>query len=118
MNALFPGQTVGVGRFLLQRILGQGGMGLVWLAEDKLLREPVALKFLPPQLSCDPAGLDSLRTETLRSRKLSHPNILRIHDLVDAPDETVFISMEYVDGSNLHALRAARPDKVLSWSFL
>jgi serine/threonine protein kinase len=93
-------------------------MGVVWLAEDKLLGEPVALKFLPPQLSCDPAGLDSLRTETLRSRKLSHPNILRIHDLVDAPDEPVFISMEYVDGPNLHGLRARQPEKILSWEFL
>jgi serine/threonine protein kinase len=118
MNAVLPAQTVGAGRFLLKRILGQGGMGVVWLAEDKLLGEPVALKFLPPQLSCDPAGLDSLRTETLRSRKLSHPNILRIHDLVDAPDETVFISMEYVDGPNLHAFRASQPEKVLGWSFL
>jgi len=118
MNALIPGQTVGAGRFLLKRILGQGGMGVVWLAEDKLLGELVALKFLPPQLSCDPAGLESLRTETLRSRKLSHPNILRIHDLVDVPDEMVFISMEYVDGPNLHAFRASQREKVLSWSFL
>jgi serine/threonine protein kinase len=118
MNAVLPGETVGAGRFLLQRILGQGGMGVVWLAQDKLLGEAVALKFLPAQLSCDPAGLESLRSETLRSRKLSHPNILRIHDLVDAPDEPVFISMEYVDGPNLHALRAARPEKVLPWSFL
>ena len=118
MNALLPGQAVGAGRFLLKRVLGQGGMGVVWLAEDKLLGEAVALKFLPPQLSCDPVGLESLRTETLRSRKLSHPNILRIHDLVDAPDETVFITMEFVGGPNLHALRAARSEKVLSWSFL
>ena len=118
MNAVLPGQSVGVGRFLLKHILGQGGMGVVWLAEDKLLGECVALKFLPPQLSCDPAGMASLRTETLRSRKLSHPNILRIHDLIDASGETVFISMEYVDGPNLHAVRAARPGKVLPWDFL
>lgn len=118
MNAVTPGQGVGAGRFLLKRVLGQGGMGVIWLGDDKLLGELVALKFLPPQLSCDPAGLESLRAETLRSRKLSHPNILRIHDLVDAPDEPVFISMEYVDGQNLHVLRAERPDKVLPWDFL
>jgi serine/threonine protein kinase len=93
-------------------------MGVVWLADDKLLGERVALKFLPTELSCDPAALQSLRTETLRSRKLSHPHILRIHDLVDAPNETVFIAMEYVDGPNLHTLRAERPEKVLTWDFL
>ncbi|HKQ39080.1 MAG TPA: protein kinase [Verrucomicrobiae bacterium] len=118
MNALLAGQSVGGGRFLLQHILGQGGMGVVWLAEDKLLRELVALKFLPEQLSCDPASMESLRTETSRSRKLSHPNILRIHDLIDAQDEMIFISMEYVEGANLHVLRAQRPEKVLSWNFM
>ena len=93
-------------------------MGVVWLAEDRLLGERVALKFLPPELSFDPAGMASLRSEALRSRKLTHPNILRLHDLVDAPNEAVFISMEYVDGPNLHVLRAERPEKVFGWVFL
>ncbi|HTD88117.1 MAG TPA: family 16 glycoside hydrolase [Candidatus Binatia bacterium] len=118
MNAVLSGQFVGAGRFLLKHVLGQGGMGVVWLAQDRLLDECVALKFLPPQLACDPGGLASLRAETMRSRKLSHPNILRIHDLIDAPGETIFISMEYVNGPNLHAVRAAQSAKVLPWSFL
>ena len=106
------------GRYLLKKILGQGGMGVVWLAHDKLLRELVALKFLPPQISFDPAALGGLRRETLRTRKLSHPHILRIHDLNDVPDELTFISMEYVDGPNLHSLRANRSSRVLTWKFV
>src|SRR5947209_5903478 len=112
------GQVVGGGRYLLKQILGQGGMGVVWLAHDIRLREAVALKFLPAHIAFDRAALDDLRRETLRSRKLSHPNIVRIHDLNEAPNEPTFISMEYVDGPNLHNLRANRPAKVLSWKFL
>src|SRR5438093_9959885 len=118
LNGLTPGVGVGGGRYLLKRILGQGGMGVVWLAYDKLLREQVALKFVPTQLSFDPAALECLRRETLQSRKLSHPNILRIHDMVEMADEPTFISMEYVDGPTLHALRSNRPGKVLTWRFL
>ncbi len=59
-----------------------------------------------------------MRRETLRSRKLSHPNIVRIYDLHEAKGEPTFISMEYVDGPDLHLLRARRPSKVLPWPFL
>jgi len=118
VGGLAAGQTAGAGRFLLERMLGQGGMGVVWLAQDRLLRERVALKFLPPQIAFDPAALQSLRREALQARKLSHPNIIRIHDLIDSPDEPPFICMEYVDGPTLHALRAEQPKQVLSWEFL
>jgi serine/threonine protein kinase len=118
VTALAPGQSVGGGRYLLKKVLGQGGMGVVWLSHDRLLREPVALKFLPAQIGFDPAALEGLRRETLQARRLSHPNILRIHDLVDAAGEPTFISMEYVDGVDLHTLRANRPAKVLTWKFL
>ena len=103
---------------MLKSLLGQGGMGVVWLAHDKRLRESVALKFLPPQIAFDPAALEDMRRETLRSRKLSHSNIVRIHDLHDEEGETPFISMEYVDGPNLHFLRANKPARVLTWKFL
>jgi len=117
-SGLASGATVGGDRYLLKKVLGQGGMGVVWLAHDKRLREPVALKFLPTQISFDPTALDDLRRETLRSRKLSHSNVVRIHDLYEATNELAFISMEYVDGPNLHYLRAHRPAQVLRWRFL
>jgi serine/threonine protein kinase len=64
-----------VRNFDSRTILGQGGMGVVWLARDERLEELVALKFLPPQIRFDVAALAALRRETLRSRKLSHPGI-------------------------------------------
>lgn len=103
---------------MLKKILGHGGMGVVWLAYDRLLREAVALKFVPAQIGFDPAALEGLRRETLQARRLSHPNILRIHDLVDAAGELTFISMEFVDGVDLHTLRGNRAAKLLTWKFL
>src|SRR3954466_11152355 len=81
LAALEPGFLVGGGRFTLVRLIGRGGMGVVWLAPDESLREDVALKFLPPEIRFDAVALDDLRRETARARKLTHPNIIRIHDL-------------------------------------
>jgi serine/threonine protein kinase len=117
LAALAKGSRVGGGRFTLLRSLGQGGMGVVWLARDEHLREDVALKFLPPEIRHDAVALDDLRRETSRSRKLTHPHIIRIHDLYRAEQEA-FISMEYVDGPNLSELRLEQPDRVFKWSFL
>src|SRR6185295_13174185 len=80
-SELAAGQKVGGGRYTLIKFLGKGGMGVVWLARDERLGEQVALKFLPPAISSDPVALDDMRRETLKSHKLSHPNIIRIHDL-------------------------------------
>lgn len=109
---------VGAGRFTLIKILGRGGMGIVWLARDELLAAEVALKFLPPQIRFDPVALDDLRRETSRSRKLTHPNIIRIHDFYEAKNEEAFISMEYIEGLNLAAVRMEMPGRVLTWEFL
>src|SRR5262245_7149744 len=117
LAALAAGKRVGGGRFTLLRLLGQGGMGVVWLARDEHLREEVALKFLPPEIRYDAVALDDLRRETSRSRKLTHPHIIRIHDFYKA-DQEAFISMEYVDGPNLSELRLQQPDRVLNWNFL
>jgi serine/threonine protein kinase len=117
LAGLSTGSRVGGGRFSLLRVLGHGGMGVVWLARDEHLQEDVALKFLPPEIRHDAAALDDLRRETSRSRKLTNPHILRIHDLYKS-DHEAFISMEYVEGLNLTERRLQQPDRVLSWSFL
>jgi serine/threonine protein kinase len=98
-------------RYKLTRILGRGGMGVVWLARDEELDRDVALKFLPDLIVHDNAVLDELKRETKRNLQLTHHNIVRIYDFVhDA--ESACISMEYVDGPTLSALRVEQPNKV------
>lgn len=118
LSGFGPGKEVGRGRFKLVRLLGQGGMGIVWLAEDTRLGVKVALKFLPPVISSDAAALELLRAETRRCLQLSHPNIVRIHDFHETAGEEVFFAMEYVNGPTLSALRIQQPSKVLTWPFL
>ncbi|MEY2559837.1 MAG: eukaryotic-like serine/threonine-protein kinase [Verrucomicrobiota bacterium] len=98
-------------RFTLMRILGRGGMGVVWLAKDEELEREVALKFLPDLVVHDPAVLDELKRETRRSLELTHHHIVRTHDFVQDA-ESACISMEYVDGPTLSALRIDRANKV------
>ncbi len=93
-------------------------MGVVGLAEDTRLNDQVALKFLAPEVRADPVALDDLRRETVRSHRLSHPNIIRIHDLIESPCEPAFISMEFVEGPTLTQLRLQQPQHVLTWAFL
>jgi len=98
-------------RYTLIRILGRGGMGVVWLARDEELDRDVALKFLPDLVVHDLAVLDELKRETRRSLQLTHHNIVRIHDFVQ-DSESACISMEYVDGPTLSALRVEQPSRV------
>ena len=108
------------GRYRLERVLGRGGMGIVWQARDEKLDRPVALKFLPDVLFMDPASRDELKRETRRSLELTHANIVRIHDFVE-DDECAAISMEYIDGPTLSQMRvekAARcfcPEEMTVW---
>lgn len=115
---LKQGQKVGPGRFTLLKELGRGGMGVVWLAHDTHLDEPVALKFLLPEIAADPVALNDLRKETVRSHRLTHPNIVRIHDFHQPPEGLSFISMEYVEGQTLSGWRLQQPGQVLSWEQL
>ncbi len=117
-HALQPGSTLGAGRYFLKRPLGQGGMGIVWLAQDQRLEEAVALKLVPPEIRSDAGALEDLRQETLRSRRLSHPNIIRLHDLNEFPGEPPFISMEYVDGQTVAAWKAQQPQRLITWEQL
>ena len=117
-RALREGVKVGPDRFTLIKELGRGGMGEVWLAQDNNLGEQVALKFLPPEVAADPVALDDLRRETVRSHRLTHPNIIRIHDFHQQAVGVAFISMEYVDGRTLSGWRLQQPNQVFAWEQL
>src|SRR6202011_69039 len=98
-------------RYTLNRILGRGGMGVVWLARDDVLERDVALKFLPELVIFDRAMLNELKRETNRSLELTHKNVVRIYDFVH-DENSACISMEYIDGDTLSNMRADRPTKV------
>jgi hypothetical protein len=97
-------------RYRLRRLLGQGGMGVVWLAHDSNLDRPVALKFLPEAFLQDPVARDDMKNETRRSLQLTHPNVVRIYDFLE-DGEAAAISMEYVDGSTLSHIRVERSQR-------
>jgi serine/threonine protein kinase/Flp pilus assembly protein TadD len=105
------GGHVVFGRYTLVKVLGRGGMGIVWLARDEELERNVALKFLPDLMIQDHALLDQLKHETKRSLELTHPHIVRIHDFVH-DERSGCISMEYVHGETLSNLRAGKEQKV------
>jgi serine/threonine protein kinase len=90
-------------RYRIVALLGQGGMGEVYRADDLTLGQPVALKFLPEQAAGDPALLDRFRGEVRISRKVSHPNVCRVYDVGEVDGQT-FFTMEYVDGEDLASL--------------
>src|SRR5438270_6490479 len=110
------GQKV-FGRYKLLKILGRGGMGVVWLARDEESERDVALKFLPDVIVRDRALLDELKRETRRSLELTHKNIVRIHDFV-FNETSGCISMEYVDGETLSNLRAKKEQKVFEPNYI
>src|SRR5260370_35654658 len=104
-------------RYTLVKVLGQGGMGIVWLARDEELEREVALKFLPDLMIQDRAVIDQLKRETKRCLELTHPHIVRIYDFVH-DERSGCISMEYVDGETLAGLRCHKEQKVFEPSEL
>ena len=116
----FAGGQKIFGRYTLVKVLGRGGMGIVWLARDEELEREVALKFLPDLMIHDRAVIDQLKRETKRCLELTHPHIVRIYDFVH-DDRSGCISMEYVDGETLAGLRCQKeqevfePSELIAW---
>ena len=110
-----PGTLLG-DRYRIISLLGAGGMGEVYRATDLRLSQQVALKFLPAELARDPKFLERFNNEVRIARQVSHPNVCRVYDIGEA-EGLAYISMEYVDGEDLHSLlrRIGRlpPDKAL-----
>jgi len=118
-SAARPGERFAPGTVLSERyrivgLLGRGGMGEVYRADDLKLEHPVALKFLPRALEGDADRLERLYGEVRMARQVSHPAVCRVWDVGEAEGQP-FLSMEFVDGENLSSLlrRIGRfpPDK-------
>ena len=101
---LTPGAEVGAYR--IERVLGRGGMGVVYLAQDTRLHRKVALKSLPPHLFHDPTMRARLRKEARAAAALSHPSIATIYALEEIGDQ-LYIAAEYVEGRTLRSELAA-----------
>ena len=97
-----PGTKV-ADRYRIVSLLGRGGMGEVYRADDLRLGQTVALKFLPPELAKDAKRLEYFHNEVRLARQISHPNICRVYDIGEV-DGQHFISMEYIDGEDLKTL--------------
>src|SRR3954468_23664202 len=100
-------QSAVVGRYSLERELGRGGMGVVYLAREVRLDRPVAIKLLPPELAAQERLRDRFLREARTAARLSHPYIVPIH-AVDEAGDFVFYVMAYVDGETLAQRVAAR----------
>jgi serine/threonine-protein kinase len=97
-----PGHLLG-GRYRIVGLLGRGGMGEVYRAEDLTLRQTVALKLLPEPVAGDSLTLERFRREVRIARQISHPNVCRVYDIGEA-DGLHFLSMEFIRGEELSSV--------------
>jgi len=99
LDGTFAPGTAFAGRYTIVERIGQGGMGQVYKALDTKLGEPVALKLVRAGTP-EAAGLERFRRELNMARKVSHPNVCRVHDIGEF-EGIHFISMEFIEGQTL-----------------
>jgi tetratricopeptide (TPR) repeat protein/TolB-like protein len=99
---LVVGTSLGT-RYEIQALLGRGGMGAVYKAFDRELGRTVAIKVINPDMAARPSVLERFKREIVLASKVTHRNVLRVHDLGEAGD-VKFISMAYVEGTSLNVL--------------
>ncbi|HOL18851.1 MAG TPA: bifunctional serine/threonine-protein kinase/formylglycine-generating enzyme family protein [Candidatus Hydrogenedens sp.] len=91
-------------RYIIEGLIGKGGMGYVYRAKDELLDEAVALKFLHPSLLKAPKAAQLFIKEAQLARRLRHENIIAVHDVDWTNEGFLFLSMEYLEGQSLRSL--------------
>jgi hypothetical protein len=107
-QGIMPGD-VQANRYRIQRLLGKGGMGAVYLAHDDVLGDLVALKVISSAWAADEAAMvERFKRECAAARKVSSPYVIRIHDLGEARPGLLYLSMEYLQGRTLAEVIAAR----------
>ncbi|MEM9190049.1 MAG: serine/threonine-protein kinase [Myxococcota bacterium] len=94
------GQTID-GRYHIERVLGEGGMGLVYLARHAVLQKPLAIKVLRPDVSRDEEIITRFRQEAQSASAIGNEHIINISDFGTLPDRSTYFVMEFLDGSDL-----------------
>src|SRR6185503_19222623 len=108
LQEVMPGDVL-ANRYRIQRLLGKGGMGAVYLAHDEVIGDVVALKVISSAWAADEAAMiERFKRECAAARKVSSPNVIRIHDLGEARPGMLYLSMEYVAGRTLTELISSR----------
>ncbi|HJZ10520.1 MAG TPA: protein kinase, partial [Acidobacteriota bacterium] len=97
-----PGSSL-TSRYRILKLLGVGGMGRVYLAHDSDLNVDVALKIIRPELMTDDTIVHRFKNELVLARKVSHKNVVRIHDIGET-DKLRYLSMTYIEGRSLRDL--------------
>ncbi len=107
-------------RFTILEEINRGSMGIIFKARDKILDEIVVLKVLNDYLCSDPAAVERFKREARAAKRLSHPHIVRIHDMFQNKQK-LFLSMEYIDGTDLKRIlsdeNSLSEDRILHYFF-
>jgi serine/threonine-protein kinase len=101
--------TLLAGRYVIEEVVGEGGMATVYRARHKLTEKQVAVKIMNPLLASDPVVRERFRREARSAQKLAHPNIIEIYDQGDTEDGTAYIVMELLRGESLAPVIARGP---------
>src|SRR5215207_5836524 len=109
VDAVVEAMPQRVGRYRVEKILGEGGFGLVYLAHDDQLQRHVALKFLRAGQAEDRKLRQRFLTEARSASALNHPNVCVIYDVGETGEQQPYLAMEYVEGLTLHALLLQAP---------
>ena len=103
LHGQFEPGAILAGRYRIVSLLGNGGMGEVYRADDLMLKEPVALKILPKELGNRRSVLEALRNEVKQARQVSHRHVCRVHDIGEIEGRPL-LSMEFIEGEDLASL--------------
>src|SRR5687768_7782470 len=104
---LEPGRVVDE-RYRLLRLLGEGGMGVVWAAEDETAKEAVALKFLRRERDDDPKNRERFLREANAAMAVDHPNVARVRAVRELGDGSPYLVMDLLEGESLRAVLRRR----------